>query len=77
MGLNTRLEKMPSKTSVAVDVTWSSNEPTASTAMTVADGTAVTSTETGVFIASQVALNTKLIADLETLRAKMNAGEGG
>jgi hypothetical protein len=64
-------------TSGAVVITWTTNEPTASTAMTVADGTAVTSTEVGVFMASQAVLNGKLIADLETLRGKMNAGEGG
>ena len=76
MGIDTRFEKMPSKTSEGITITWTTNEPTASTAMTIADGSAVTSTENGVFIASQQALNAKIIADLETLRAKMNAGEG-
>jgi hypothetical protein len=78
MGINTRLEKMATKTAVGITITWTTNEPTASTAMTIADGNAIlTTTELGIFIASQNALNAKLIADIETLRSKMNAGEGG
>jgi hypothetical protein len=75
MGINTRFEKMASKTSVAVTITWTSNEPTASTAQTIANGSSPSVAETGQFIANQVALNAKLIADIESLRSKMNAGE--
>jgi hypothetical protein len=47
-------------------ITWTSNEPTASTAQTIANGSAVTSTETGQAIAN---LNARLAAVI----AKINS----
>ena len=47
-------------------ITWTSNEPTASTAMKIADGSALTSTESGQAIQN---LNTRLAAVI----AKINS----
>jgi len=88
MGVGTRFEKMESKTASAtatgVTITWTSNEPTAATTQTIANGTIPTVAELGQYVANneaQIALIVadiaKLIADMETVRSKINAGEGG
>jgi hypothetical protein len=53
-------------------ITWTSNEPTASAAQTIANGTVPTVAELGQFAANQVAVNDALIADIAELRSKFN-----
>ena len=57
----------------ALAITWTTNDPTASTAMTIADGSAVTSTEVGVFIKSANAQIAAIIADVLALRTSVNS----
>jgi hypothetical protein len=97
MGLGTRIGKVAdatysaaaAATSKAFTITWTTNDPTASTAATVADGSAVTSAETGVLFKSMEAQITAMRTDIENLRtsqvasaadvaamlAQLNAGE--
>lgn len=75
MGQNTRFEKMATKTAANNVITWTANEPTAALTQTIADGDTPTVAELGQFAANQILVNSKLIADIETLRSKMNSGE--
>jgi hypothetical protein len=54
-------------------ITWTTNEPTVSYAYTVADGSAPTSTELGIIVATQNAQIDALIADVLALRTAVNA----
>lgn len=53
-------------------VTWTSNEPTASAAQTIADGTVPTVAELGQFMANQIVINDELIALVDELRDTIN-----
>lgn len=59
-------------TGVPLVITWTADEPTASSAQTIADGDTPTVAETGQFIANQVLVNDALIADIAALRAVVN-----
>lgn len=76
MGINTRLEKAAALTTVPVVLTWSANEPTASAAQTIADGTVPTVAELGQWVRNQEAVMSQIQADLVELRSILNAGEG-
>lgn len=69
--LNEKLEivdDMSNSNATAQVITWTTNEPTVSYTYTVADGTAPTSTELGIIVATQNAQ----IAALITLVAEIN-----
>jgi hypothetical protein len=53
-------------------ITWTANEPTASAAQTIANGTVPTVAELGQFAANQIAVNDALVADIAELRSKFN-----
>ena len=67
------LDDVAAATVAALTITWTTGTPTASTAMTVADGAAVTSTETGVFMISTNAQVAALIVDVAAIRTAVNA----
>ena len=75
MGLNTRFEKAAASTAGGLAITWSSNEPTASTTQTIADGTVPTVAELGQSVANLTAQVNFLLADNASMRAALNAGE--
>ncbi len=85
MGLNTRFEKANAATSstpAPLVVTWTANEPTASLAQTIGDGTIPTVAELGQYAANNQAVVATLVTDLAalaadnaSLRAAINAGE--
>ena len=56
-----------------ITVTWSTHEPTASTAVTIADGSSPSAAETGVFMASVVAEIAKIKVDIAAILTAMNA----
>ena len=82
MGLNTRIGKVAATTYsaaaaatvTALTITWTTNDPTVSTAATVADGDAVASTETGVILKTTNAQVAALIVDLAAVRAAQVLG---
>jgi hypothetical protein len=59
-------------TGVPLVMTWSSNEPTAASTQTIANGTVPTVAELGQFAANQILINDALIADIAVLRAVIN-----
>lgn len=59
MGLNTRFDKTTASNASATTITWTTNEPTVSYTYTIADGSAPTSTELGIALAT---LNTQMSA---------------
>ncbi len=63
-----------SDTSV-ITITWTANEPTAETTQTIADGDAPTVAELGQYVANVNAQLSNIVADIENMRAKINAGE--
>ena len=75
MGLNTRFEVVSEANASEITITWTANEPTASTTQTIADGDSPTVAETGQFIQNMTTEFNKLVAEVEELRAAMNAGE--
>lgn len=75
MGINTRIEAATAQTTDGLAITFTANEPTASSTQTVADGDVPTVAETGQFMANVEAQIAKMKADLESLYAIVNAGE--
>ena len=75
MGINTRFETADDATGEGVDITWSSNEPTASQTQTIADGAVPTVAELGQYVANNEAQVALILADIESLRAAIQAGE--
>ena len=75
MGVNARIGKVADATVTALTITWTTNDPTASTAATVADGDAVASTESGVLFKTMNAQIAALTADVLAIRNQLNAGE--
>ena len=75
MGINTRLEKADALTTVPVVMTWTANEPTASSTQTIADGTVPTVAELGQWVRNQEDVMSQILADLTELRSIINAGE--
>lgn len=63
----------PAQSASAITITWTSNEPTASTAQTIADGSAPTSTELGQSVKNIVAQLNQLRTDLIATNAKLAA----
>jgi len=53
-------------------ITWTTNEPTASYAYTIADGEAPTSTELGIALKTHNTQITALIADVLAIRTSIN-----
>jgi hypothetical protein len=56
----------PAQSASSITITWTTNEPTASTTFTIADGSAPTSTELGIAVAS-------LTEELNSLRTDLIA----
>ncbi len=78
MGLNTRIGKVagatysvPSTSAAAITITWTTHEPTASTAMTVADGSSPTVVESGEFMANMAAQLTNVVADIAAIKSAL------
>jgi hypothetical protein len=77
MAINTRFETVAdatysaaaAATALAETITWSSNEPSVSYTYTIADGDAVTSTETGQSLKTHSTQINALITDLAAIRA--------
>jgi hypothetical protein len=59
-------------TADGLNITWTTNEPTASTTQTIADGNNPTASETGQSIANLVAEVNKLKNDVTTNKNKIN-----
>lgn len=59
-------------TVVPVVMTWSANEPTASAAQTIADGTVPTVAELGQYVANVQVVIDALVADVAALHATVN-----
>jgi hypothetical protein len=74
MGMGTRFGKVAAATVSGATITWTSNEPTASYTYTIANGNAVTSTETGQAIKTLDTQMTAVIADLAAMRTLLNDG---
>lgn len=68
-----RTSKIAAATSEDIDITWTSNEPTAAITQTIADGASPTVAETGQYIANMAAQLAKLLADVADLRTKLNS----
>lgn len=66
---NSATYSAPAQSAAALTITWTTNEPTASNTFTIADGDAVTSTETGQSIKSIVAQLNQLRTDLVATNA--------
>jgi hypothetical protein len=67
------IDDMTSTAATAAVITWTTNEPTASYAYTIADGDAVTSTETGQAIKTLNTQMTAIIAELLEFRTAINS----
>ncbi len=75
MGWGTKFDKSEDATVSAEVITWTTNEPTASYAVTVADGDAPTSTEIGQILKTHNTQITAMIADILAIRNAVNEGE--
>lgn len=75
MGINTRIGKADDATAALLDITWTANEPTASNAQTIADGTVPTVAELGQAVKNLNTILTQVIADNAAMLAQINAGE--
>lgn len=60
-------------TATNLAITFSANGPTAADTQTVADGAAPTVAETGQFMANVEDFQAEVVADLATIRTKINA----
>jgi hypothetical protein len=67
------VDDMSATAATAQVITWTSNEPTVSYAYTVAQGDIITSTETGICIATMNAQITALIAEVLGLRTAVDS----
>ena len=68
-----RLKQNTADATVApVVMTWSANEPTASAAQTIADGTVPTVAELGQYVANVQVVIDALVADVAALHATVN-----
>jgi hypothetical protein len=76
VGLGTRFKKMATKSIKAITITWTANEPTAGITQTIADGDVPTVAELGQYVANINAQLDNAVADIEELRAAINASEG-
>jgi len=75
MSINDKFEvtaDVGAATAKALTITWTTNDPTASTAATVADGDAVASTETGVILKSMNAQIAAILVDIAAIRTSIN-----
>jgi hypothetical protein len=67
--------KKPSKTAATpMVITWTSNEPTASYAYTVAQGDIITSTETGICIQTHNTQITAMLLEIADLKSILQEG---
>ncbi len=60
-------------TAEEIAITWTANEPTAAVTQTIADGSAPTAAETGQYIANINAQLAKLVADIASLKTKIDS----
>ncbi len=74
MGLNVRFNTADDATGTGVTITWTANEPTASTTQTIADGDTPTVAETGQYIANNEAQIALILADIASIREALNDG---
>jgi hypothetical protein len=70
---NEYVDDMEATAATAQVITWTSNEPTVSYAYTVAQGDIITSTETGICVATMNAQITALILEVLELRTAINS----
>lgn len=75
MGINSRFERADDQTNDGLVITWTSNEPTASSTQTIADGTSLTATEIGQAVKNLNSQLDKVKADLIQVYTVVNAGE--
>jgi hypothetical protein len=76
MGYNSKdelMDDLAAASTSAFTVTYTTNQPTASTTATVADGDAVTSAETGALFFNMQAQIDALIVDVGLIRTDLNA----
>jgi hypothetical protein len=59
-------------TGALLDITWSSNTPTAGNTQTIADGDLVAGTELGLAIQNLNTILTAVIADVASIKTKLN-----
>ena len=59
-------------TASALTITWTANEPTASTTQTIADGDTPTVAELGQSVANLTDIVNSLIADIAAIRSTIN-----
>jgi len=74
MAGNTRFNKTDTDAATAMVITWTSNEPTVSYAYTVAQGDIITSTETGIVVATHNTQITAMLLEIAALKTAMNDG---
>ena len=70
--LNEYINDMTATVATAQVITWTSNEPTVSYAYTVAQGDIITSTETGICVATMNAQISALILQVAELAAAVD-----
>ena len=75
MAINDKFEITPAVTDTSsdIDITWTSNEPTAATIQTIADGDAPTPLETGQYIQNINTEFSKLRATVAALQASIDS----
>lgn len=75
MARNSKQEELTvaAATSALLDITWSAGEPTAANTQTIANGAVPTVAELGQFAKNINVIVTALIADVASMRSKMNA----
>jgi uncharacterized protein YjdB len=76
MGYNSKdelMDDLAAATATGVTITWTSNEPTAATTQTIADGTIPTVAELGQYVANNEAQIALILADIALIRADLNA----
>jgi hypothetical protein len=60
-------------TAVAPVITWTTDQPTANGAITIADGDSVTDSEAGVWIAEMELFNAAVVTDVDALQTQVDA----
>lgn len=67
------MDDVAAATATGVTITWTSNEPTASTTQTIANGTIPTVAELGQYVANNEAQIALILADIALIRTAINA----
>jgi len=74
MAGSTRFNKTSTTAATAQILTWSSNQPAISYSYTIAQGDIITSTETGICIATMNTQITAMLLEIAALKTAMNDG---